>query len=58
MTTGHQIVGIPMIRSDADIVEAFVRHSVRLLDHLFVMVHSPRGRDGRDLKASSAKACR
>lgn len=41
-----RIVGISMIRNDADIVEAFVRHSVRVLDHLFVIVHSPE--DGTD----------
>jgi len=35
-----------MIRNDADIVEAFVRHTLRLLDHLFVIVHCPE--DGTD----------
>ena len=40
-----------MIRNDADIVEAFVRHSVRLLDHLFVMVHSPEDGTEEILKA-------
>jgi hypothetical protein len=40
-----------MIRNDADIVEAFVRHSLRLLDHLFVIVHCPEDGTGRILKA-------
>src|SRR5262244_1536902 len=40
-----------MIRNDADIVEAFVRHAVRLLDHLFVIVHSPEDGTGRILRA-------
>lgn len=37
-----KIVGITMIRNDADIVEPFVRHAARLLDHLFVIVHCPQ----------------
>ena len=40
-----------MIRNDADIVEAFVRHSLRLLDHLFVIVHCPEDGTGKILKA-------
>jgi len=40
-----------MIRNDADIVEAFVRHTARLLDHLFVMIHSPEDGTGEILKA-------
>jgi glycosyl transferase family 2 len=49
------IVGISMIRNDADIVEPFVRHCCRLLDHLFIVVHSPE--DGTDeiLKALHAE---
>ena len=41
------LVGISMIRNDAAIVEPFVRHTCRLLDHLFIIVHSPEhGTDG------------
>jgi hypothetical protein len=40
-----------MIRNDADIVEAFVRHSLRLLDHLFVIVHCPEDGTDQILKA-------
>src|SRR5262244_1682810 len=40
-----------MIRNDADIVEAFVRHSLRLLDHLFVIVHCPEDGTGKILRA-------
>jgi hypothetical protein len=46
VTSKLKVVGISMIRNDADIVEAFVRHCVRLLDHLFIVVHSPE--DGTD----------
>src|SRR5258706_11986608 len=50
-----KIVGISMIRNDADIVEPFVRHTLRVLDHLFIIVHSPE--DGTDgiLKALHAE---
>ncbi|HZI84791.1 MAG TPA: glycosyltransferase family 2 protein [Casimicrobiaceae bacterium] len=51
MTSKLRVAGISMIRNDADIVEAFVRHSVRLLDHLFVIVHSPEDGTGEILKA-------
>jgi hypothetical protein len=50
-----KIVGISMIRNDADIVEPFVRHTLRLLDHLFVIVHSPEGGTGEILKALQAE---
>jgi hypothetical protein len=46
-----KIVGISMIRNDADIVEPFVRHTLRLLDHLFVIVHSPHDGTGEILEA-------
>ena len=46
-----KIVGISMIRNDADIVESFVRHTLRVLDHLFVIVHSPEDGTGEILKA-------
>src|SRR5207248_2267616 len=46
-----KIAGISMIRNDADIVEPFVRHTLRLLDHLFVIVHSPEDGTGEILKA-------
>ena len=49
------LVGISMIRNDADIVEAFVRHCCRLLDHLFVIVHSPEDGTGEILKALHAE---
>ena len=35
------LAAISMIGNDADVVEAFVRHTLRLLDHLFVIVHCP-----------------
>ncbi|HET9764138.1 MAG TPA: glycosyltransferase family 2 protein [Casimicrobiaceae bacterium] len=44
-------MGISMIRNDADIVEAFVRHSLRLLDHLFIIVHCPEDGTDQILKA-------
>ena len=34
-----KLAGISMIGNDADVVEAFVRHTLGLLDHLFVVVH-------------------
>ncbi len=46
-----KIVGISMIRNDADIVEPFVRHTLRLLDHLFVIVHCPEDGSGEILTA-------
>src|SRR5439155_575529 len=46
-----KIAGISMIRNDADIVEPFVRHTLRHLDHLFVIVHSPEDGTGEILKA-------
>src|SRR5258708_26457510 len=46
-----KIVGISMIRNDADIVEPFVRHTLRLFDHLFVIVHCPDDGTGEILKA-------
>ena len=46
-----KIVGISMIRNDADIVEPFVRHTLRLFDHLFVIVHCPEDGSGEILKA-------
>jgi Glycosyl transferase family 2 len=50
-----KVVGISMIRNDADIVEAFVRHSLRILDHLFVIVHCPEDGTGEILKALHAE---
>ena len=49
------IVGISMIRNDADIVEPFVRHTLRVLDHLFVIVHCPEDGTGEILKALHAE---
>ena len=46
-----KIAGISMIRNDADIVEPFVRHTLRLLDHLFVIVHCPQDGTGEILGA-------
>jgi hypothetical protein len=46
-----KIVGISMIRNDADIVEPFVRHALRVLDHLFIIVHCPEDGTGEILKA-------
>jgi hypothetical protein len=50
-----KIAGISMIRNDADIVEPFVRHTLRLLDHLFVLVHCPEDGSGEILKALHAE---
>jgi glycosyl transferase family 2 len=50
-----KIVGISMIRNDADIVEPFVRHALRVLDHLFVVVHSPHDGTGEILSALHAE---
>jgi hypothetical protein len=55
VTSKLKVVGISMIRNDADIVEAFVRHSLRLLDHLFVIVHCPEDGTGEILKALHAE---
>src|SRR5688572_1537748 len=35
-----RLIGVAMVRNEADIVEAFVRHNLRLLDHLVVVDHS------------------
>jgi len=37
-----KLAGISMIGNDADVVEAFVRHTLALLDHLFIIVHCPQ----------------
>jgi hypothetical protein len=50
-----KIVGISMIRNDADIVEAFVRHTLRALDHLFVIAHCPHDGTGEILAALQAE---
>jgi hypothetical protein len=50
-----KIAGISMIRNDADIVEPFVRHTLRLLDHLFVIVHCPQDGTGEILSALHAE---
>jgi hypothetical protein len=50
-----KIAGIAMIRNDADIVEPFVRHTLRLLDHLLVLVHCPEDGSGEILKALHAE---
>jgi len=50
-----KIVGISMIRNDADIVEPFVRHALRVLDHLFVIVHCPQDGSSEILSALHAE---
>ena len=50
-----KIVGISMIRNDADIVEPFVRHALRVLNHLFVVVHCPQDGTGEILSALHAE---
>jgi len=50
-----KLAGISMIRNDADIVEPFVRHALHLLDHLFVIVHSPHDGTGEILSALQAE---
>ena len=42
-----------MIRNDADIVEPFVRHTLRVLDHLFVVVHCPQDGTGEILRRAA-----
>jgi len=34
-----KLVGVAMVRNEADIIEAFVRHNLRVLDHLVVIDH-------------------
>lgn len=50
-----ELHGLASIRNDADIVESWVRHHLRVLDRLHVVVHSPE--DGTDevLKALVAE---
>ena len=55
VTNKMKLVGISMIRNDADIVEPFVRHSLRLLDHLFVVVHCPEDGTREIIKALHAE---
>ena len=50
-----KIVGISMIRNDADIVEPFVRHALGVLDHLFVIVHCPQDGSSEILSALHAE---
>jgi hypothetical protein len=50
-----KIVGISMIGNDADIVEPFVRHNLRLLDHLVIIVHCARDGTGEILNALQAE---
>jgi hypothetical protein len=50
-----KLVGISMISNEADIVEPFVRHALRLLDHLFVIVHCPQDGTGEILRALQAE---
>ena len=46
-----QLVGVAMVRNEADVVEAFVRHNLRTLDRLLVVDH--RSDDGtRDILAA------
>lgn len=35
-----RLIGVAMVRNEADIVEAFVRHNLRFLDHLVVVDHA------------------
>jgi hypothetical protein len=55
MAEAKKIVGTSMTRNDADIVEPFVRHTLRVLDHLFVIVHPPEDGTGEILKALHAE---
>jgi hypothetical protein len=55
MAQKMKIVGISMIRNDADIVEPFVRHALRILDHLFIVVHCPHDGTGEILNALHAE---
>jgi hypothetical protein len=36
-----KLCGLAMVRNEADIIEAFVRHNLRYLDELFVVMHAP-----------------
>ncbi|HVF33810.1 MAG TPA: glycosyltransferase family 2 protein [Candidatus Saccharimonadia bacterium] len=44
-----KLVGVAMVRNEADIVEAFVRHNLRVLDHLVVIDHGSDDATGRIL---------
>jgi hypothetical protein len=35
-----RVVGITMVKNEADIIEAFVRHNLRFLDALVVVEHA------------------
>ena len=41
-----RLAGIAVIRDEEDVLEAFVRHNVRFLDHLYIVAH--RCRDGSE----------
>jgi hypothetical protein len=53
-----KLCGLAMVRNEADIIEAFVRHNLRFLDELFIVMHAPndetpqilRGLAGEGLK--------
>ena len=41
-----KLVGVAMLRNEADVVEAWVRHNLRLLDHLVVIDHGSSDASG------------
>jgi hypothetical protein len=53
-----KLAGISMIGNDADVAEAFVRHTLALLDHLFVIVHCPQDGTREILDALQAEGLR
>ena len=45
-----RLIGVAMVRNEADIVEAFVRHNLRFLDQLVVVDHSSADATGEILR--------
>ena len=45
-----RLIGVAMVRNEADVVEAFVRHNLGLLDHLVVIDHASSDATGEILR--------
>jgi hypothetical protein len=45
-----RLIGVAMVRNEADIVEAFVRHNLGVLDHLVVVDHASSDATGEILR--------
>jgi hypothetical protein len=50
-----RIIGVSMVRNEADVIECFVRHHCRLLDHLVVVDHDSSDRTREILAALHAE---